>query len=149
MARYIAASVDEVPPGGRKIVELDGRSIGIFNVGGEFFALRNRCPHQGGPLCLGPLEDHVEAATPGEYAYDADRKMVRCPWHAWEFDLRTGQSWFDPERTRVRGYDVRVERGATQADAQVPSAGLQPGPYTAETFTIFVDRDYVVVDVPS
>ena len=55
MARYIVAAVEEIPPGERKIVELAGRSIGVFNLGGEFFALRNRCPHQGGPLCAGSL----------------------------------------------------------------------------------------------
>ncbi len=47
--KYVVASVDEIPPGGRKIVEVAGRSIGVFNVKGEYFALRNRCPHQGGP----------------------------------------------------------------------------------------------------
>ncbi|MCA1667024.1 MAG: Rieske 2Fe-2S domain-containing protein [Thermomicrobia bacterium] len=45
--------MEELPPGARKIVELAGRSIGVFNLGGEFFALRNSCPHQGGPLCTG------------------------------------------------------------------------------------------------
>ncbi len=53
MARYVVAAVDEIPPGARKIVTVAGRSIGIFNVDGEFFALRNRCPHQGGPLVRG------------------------------------------------------------------------------------------------
>ena len=48
-----SATVDEIPPGGRKIVEVAGRTIGVFNVDGEFFALLNRCPHQGGPLCTG------------------------------------------------------------------------------------------------
>ncbi|HEV8638476.1 MAG TPA: Rieske 2Fe-2S domain-containing protein, partial [Chloroflexota bacterium] len=48
--KHVVAAVDEIPPGGRKIVEVAGRSIGVFNLGGEFFALRNRCPHQGGPL---------------------------------------------------------------------------------------------------
>ena len=53
MAKWVVATVDEIPPGARKIVDVGGRSIGVFNVGGEFFALLNRCPHQGGPLCLG------------------------------------------------------------------------------------------------
>ena len=54
-ARYVVASADEIPPGGRKIVEVAGRSIGVFNVDGEFFALRNRCPHQGGAAVRGQL----------------------------------------------------------------------------------------------
>ena len=60
MARHVVARVDEIPPGERKIVEVAGRSIGVFNVGGEFFALRNRCPHQGGPLCEGRLLRRAE-----------------------------------------------------------------------------------------
>ena len=55
MASHVVAEAGEIPPGGRKIVEVEGRSIGIFNVGGEYLAVRNRCPHQGGPLCLGTL----------------------------------------------------------------------------------------------
>src|SRR5437660_142864 len=51
--RHVVATVAEVPPGERKLVMVAGREIGIFNVGGRFFAVRNRCPHQGGPLCQG------------------------------------------------------------------------------------------------
>ena len=69
MARHIVATVGEIPPGGRKIVEAAGRSIGVFNVGGEYFALRNRCPHQGGPLCEGLLWGLLEASEPGEFAF--------------------------------------------------------------------------------
>ena len=89
-------TVDEIPPGGRKIVEVGGRSIGVFNVGGEFFALRNRCPHQGGPLCLGITLGFLRSAGPGEFHYSRAGEILRCPWHGWEFDMRTGQSWFDP-----------------------------------------------------
>ena len=53
MGRHVVGLVSEVPPGGRKIVEVEGRSIGIFNVHGAFHALRNRCPHLGAILCLG------------------------------------------------------------------------------------------------
>src|SRR5262245_39775127 len=63
MAKYVVATTAEIPPGGRKIVEVAGRSIGIFNAGGEFFALRNRCPHQGGPLCEGGLSGLLEASA--------------------------------------------------------------------------------------
>src|SRR5262245_16917705 len=52
-SRYAICSVEELPPGTRRLVKLGGREIGVFNVHGEFFAIRNRCPHQGGPLCRG------------------------------------------------------------------------------------------------
>jgi nitrite reductase/ring-hydroxylating ferredoxin subunit len=104
------AAADEIPPGARKIVEVGGRSIGVFNLGGEYVALRNRCPHQGGPLCQGMLFSAVEAPAPGSGGYRRSRpgEIIRCPWHGWEFDIRTGRSWFDPARVRVRSYPARL-----------------------------------------
>ncbi len=61
--------------------------------------------------------------------------MLRCPWHGWEYDIRTGQSWCEPESVKARTYDVAVEPGAT----------LAKGPFVAETFPVSVERDYVVV----
>ncbi len=106
----------------RRIVEVEGRSIGVFNVGGEFFAIRNRCPHQGGPLCEGVQVGALTSDGPGEYLHERPGEIIRCPWHAWEFDLRTGRSWFDPKRRRVRAYDVALVPG-DQLDAEPPAAG--------------------------
>jgi nitrite reductase/ring-hydroxylating ferredoxin subunit len=113
MARYVVGTVDEIQPGTRKIVDVDGRSIGVFNVNGEYFAVLNRCPHQAGPLCKGNTHGLLRADMPGEYHYSRPGEILRCPWHGWEFDLRTGQSWFDPVQVRVRRYDVTVESGAS------------------------------------
>ncbi|MBN8910345.1 MAG: Rieske 2Fe-2S domain-containing protein, partial [Rhodospirillales bacterium] len=55
MARHVVASLGEIAPGDCKIVTVQGREIGVFNVGGEHFALINRCPHEGAPLCRGVL----------------------------------------------------------------------------------------------
>ena len=157
VSRHIVATVGEIPPGGRKIVEVAGRSIGIFNVGGDFYALRNRCPHQGGPLCEGRLSGFLRSSRPGEYEYSRKGEILRCPWHGWEFDVRTGQSWFDPKRTRVRRYEVTVEAGDEASSAHSPGAeavepsrgdgGLEKGPYVAETYPVSVERQYVVVDL--
>jgi 3-phenylpropionate/trans-cinnamate dioxygenase ferredoxin subunit len=141
MAKYAVATVDELPPGQRKLVEIGGRSVGVFNIGGEFFALRNRCPHQGGPLCAGRLTGLLLAERPGEYRYLRRGEILRCPWHGWEFDVKTGQSWFDPARTRVRTYPVSVEPGGA------PAPGLQPGPYVAETYPVSVEQQWVVVEI--
>lgn len=127
MGRHVIGSVGEIPPGQRKVVEVSGRSIGVFNVDGRFYAIRNRCPHQGGPLCLGRTVGLVTASQPGVYAYERDGEFVRCPWHGWQFDLATGQSVFDPTRTRVKSYPVEVET-------------LQ-----AETYPVEVDQERVVV----
>jgi len=113
------------------VVTVAGRSIGVFNVGGEFFALRNACPHQGGPLCQGVLSGFAVPGAPGEYRYLRRGEILRCPWHGWEFDVRTGRSYFDPAATRVRTYPVE----------------LVPGPYVAETYQVTVEGDLVIVDV--
>ncbi len=148
MARTVVATVEEIPPGGRKIVEVAGRSIGVFNVDGEYFALRNRCPHQGGPLCSGKVAGLVQSTVPGDYSYSRPGEMLRCPWHGWEYDIRTGQSWWDPGRTRVRSYDVTIEAGGRlDQDPTAPAPGLEKGPYVAETYPVSVDRQYVVVSV--
>jgi nitrite reductase/ring-hydroxylating ferredoxin subunit len=144
MARYVVGLAGEMAPGERRIVEVAGRSIGIFNVRGEFFALRNRCPHQGGPLCTGRLSGLLEGGMPGEYRYTRPGEILRCPWHGWEFDVRTGQSWFDPVRTRVRSYDVTVVPGGALGEG---GEGLVKGPYVAETYPVSVEDDYLVVEV--
>jgi nitrite reductase/ring-hydroxylating ferredoxin subunit len=144
MAAYVVATVREIPTGKRKIVEVAGRSIGIFNVDGAFYALRNRCPHQGGPLCQGRLGGSVISSKPGEYEYVRDGEILRCPWHGWEFDLKTGQSWFDPARIRVKTYEVTVEEPLRE-DPAVP--GMQQGPYVAETYPVTVEQERIVVHI--
>ncbi|MBX6772319.1 MAG: Rieske 2Fe-2S domain-containing protein [Chloroflexi bacterium] len=149
MARYIVASVDEIPPGGRKIVEVAGISIGIFNLNGEFFALRNRCPHQGGPLCLGKLWGSLEASVPGEFRYSRPGEILTCLWHGWEFDIRTGQSWCEPRRLRTRRYPVSVESGRSLvAEVEAaPSDERIKGPYVAQTYPVTAEGNYLVVEI--
>jgi 3-phenylpropionate/trans-cinnamate dioxygenase ferredoxin subunit len=151
LTRHVVATVDEIPPGDRKIVKIAGRSIGVFNLGGEFFALRNQCPHEGGPLCEGYLSGLLLSEEPGEYEYSRKGEILRCPWHSWEFDVRTGQSWFDPTRTRVKSYQAAVEKGQTllsnpDSSKELAEAGLKKGPYTAETYEVSVERQYVVIE---
>ena len=136
----------EIPPGGRKIVEVAGRSIGVFNIGGEFFALRNQCPHAGGPLCEGTLSGFLRSAVPGEYDYVRRGEILRCPWHQWEFDVRTGQSWFDPVKTRVRRYETSIEPSSADEE-EITAAGLEKGPYTAETYDVSLEEQYVVLEM--
>jgi nitrite reductase/ring-hydroxylating ferredoxin subunit len=137
MARHIVATVDDIPPGKRKLVSVKGRDIGIFNVGGEYFAVGNRCPHEGASLCKGRLVGLVESSEPGSYQFSRRGELLRCPWHGWEFDLRTGKSWCEPERTKVRTFDLKVESGGS----------LVEGPFQAETFPVSVEKQYVVIEV--
>ena len=63
-------------------------------------------------------------------------EMLRCAWHQWQFDIRTGKSWFDPRRTKVRAFPAEVHSGAE----------LKEGPYQAETFPVRVEESYIVVE---
>src|SRR5919204_1532268 len=109
MGRHVIGKVGEIPPGQRKIVEVEGLSIGVFNVHGKFYALKNRGPHQAGPLCLGSVKGTTLPSAPGEYLWGREGEILRCPWHGWEFDILTGRSIFNPHRVRVRTYEVTVE----------------------------------------
>jgi NAD(P)H-dependent nitrite reductase small subunit len=86
---------DEIAPGCSKVVRAGEQVVAIFNVKGRLYAIDNTCPHQGGPLGEGYLE---ESGT------------VSCPWHAWNFDVRTGVSPIDPD-VRVRTYPLCVVDG--------------------------------------
>ena len=151
MAKYQVATVEEIPPGERKVVTVAGRSIGVFNIDGEFYALRNSCPHQGGPLCEGYLTGFLIAPVPGEYDYSREGEILKCAWHGWEFDVKTGQSWVDPEQTRVRTYPVSVETvhtdEATNSSSIDAETGRVKGPYIAETYDVTVERRLVFVEI--
>ena len=136
MQRYVVAKTSDLPPGSRKLVEIGGRRIALFNTGGEYFAVLDRCPHQGGSLFHGSLIGLVQSPEPGRYCYSRKGEMLRCAWHGWEFDIRNGQSWCNP-RTRVRTYSTAVEDGAT----------IEKGPYVAETFQVTVADEYVLIEL--
>jgi 3-phenylpropionate/trans-cinnamate dioxygenase ferredoxin component len=89
-----AASSDEIPDGGRKIVEVEGLSIGIFHHRGAWYALRNRCLHRAGPVCTG--------------AVDGD--IITCPWHGYQYDLTSGKLLKDP-RAVLEMYPLEVRDG--------------------------------------
>ena len=110
MQRYVVARREELPPGARRIVPAGGHGgIGVFNVGGTFHALRNRFPHKGGPLCEGRLRPHVVADAAYRVEQQRAGEILKCAWHNWEFDLKTGRALYDPAM-RVKTYRVTVEQ---------------------------------------
>jgi nitrite reductase/ring-hydroxylating ferredoxin subunit len=135
MARHVVASVAEFPPGTRRLIEIDGRGIAVFNVKGEYFALLNRCPHNGGSLVEGVLTGLLESTEPGQYAYSRQGEVIRCPWHGWEFDIKTGRSFCSGIKARARPFPVHVE-----------PASPTEGPYTAETIPVRIEDSLVVVE---
>ena len=88
-------TVSELPPGERKLVEWDDLEIGVFNCGGEYFAIEDRCSHDDGPLAHGELDD--------------ERCTVECPRHGSLFDLRTGKPKTLPAYVPVDTFPVHVD----------------------------------------
>ena len=89
---YPVATLDEIPPGSRKLVEVEGRSIGVFNVHGQFVAVLNVCPHELAPVCRGRVGGTTLPSAPGEFCWGREGEILACPWHGWEFDLLTGRA---------------------------------------------------------
>jgi len=137
MSRYVVGRAADVPPGTSKLVTAKGRELGIFNVAGKFYALANRCPHKGGPLCYGRITGLAQSSGPGEYRYIRPGEFLRCPWHGWEFEIATGQSYCDPKTMRIRQFEVAV----------APGEEVVKGPYIAENFPVFLEEDYLVVEI--
>lgn len=117
MTGYVVGCVSDIPPGSSKIVDVNGRSIGVYNLDGNFYAIRNLCPHQGAALCDGITSALVTSDRPGDFQYEREGEIVRCPWHFWEFDIKTGCMIVDP-KTRTKTYDVTVERYDVSVDEE-------------------------------
>jgi nitrite reductase/ring-hydroxylating ferredoxin subunit len=145
--RYVVARVADIPEGGRLIVEVAGREIGIFKIDGQLHGLLNRCPHVGGPLCEGQLLNVINAPEPGRVSLDTSRFLLACPWHNWEFDIKTGKSYVDPARLRARSIPVKVESGTEIAQAGELGRGRVEGPFRAEKVPVSVEDDYAVVEL--
>src|SRR3954454_7585527 len=134
--RWLVARAADVPEGSRLIVDVAGRSVGIFNVEGRFYALLNRCPHRGAELCKGDVLDLVLAERPGAVRLERGMKLLACPAHGWEYDMETGQSWIDPTAGRARPLEVQLEEGAAVAQELADGStakGAKGGFYDAKT----------------
>jgi nitrite reductase (NADH) small subunit len=109
--RHAIGALEEFPAGSSRIVEVRGRSVGVFNIDGCFYAIRNVCPHHGAPLCRGLVTGRMLPSRPYEYEYGLEGKILRCPWHGYEFSLEDGRSVLHPETMRARSYRVEVDAG--------------------------------------
>lgn len=92
MAFVELAKIEEVQEGTGKSFQTEGKNIAIFKKNGQVFALDNVCSHRGGPLCDG----------------DIDELSVKCPWHGFEFDFKTGTS---AQGCKVNTYETKIENG--------------------------------------
>lgn len=109
--RYTAGHSSDVPERGRLVVDIGDRAVGIFRVEGRLYAYENTCPHQGGPACQGliipavrELLDDRQGST--GYAFDESDMRIVCPWHGYEFSIKTGSH---PAKASIRLTPVAVE----------------------------------------
>jgi nitrite reductase (NADH) small subunit len=107
---HVLGSTADFPEGSHGVIRVEHRSVGVFNIGGELFALRNVCPHQAGPVCesartTGTLVADVDHDWELEWAHDGE--IIACPWHGLEFHVPTGRC-FGHSGYRLRRYRVRI-----------------------------------------
>jgi nitrite reductase/ring-hydroxylating ferredoxin subunit len=107
--RHEVGRVEEFELNKCRIFEVEGRSIGVFRLDDGFYALNNVCPHMRAPICRGYVEGTYLPSAAGEFVFGMEASVLSCPWHAWEYDIRTGLPLFGIDRRRVRTYPVVVE----------------------------------------
>lgn len=108
---FVVGRIEEFPPG-RRIIDVAGRSVGIFNVEGALYAVANLCPHALAPICRGSLGDTFMPAARGDWVPARRGHILRCPYHRWEFDITTGESAMGVDRRRLLTFPVRVSDGS-------------------------------------
>lgn len=116
MAWQSVCAAEELTEGGMKLHSTGKREIGVFRHRGQLYAALNYCPHAGAPICRGEIDHPISTDGPGGLTVrDWDRPTIRCPWHHWEFDLRTGAS-LCPISPRIKVYPVREDDGRIWID---------------------------------
>jgi 3-phenylpropionate/trans-cinnamate dioxygenase ferredoxin subunit len=105
--------VEHVPHGRLTRAEIPGKDVYVLRAGDDvWYAIKNTCPHQAAPLCLGRTDGTWLPSAPGELVFGLEHRLIRCPWHGYEYDLETGRALYVPEvRDRIVRYEVRVESG--------------------------------------
>jgi nitrite reductase (NADH) small subunit len=106
----VVGTIADFPEGTHRIVSVEGREVGIFNIGGRLYGLLNRCAHQGGPLCTARRTTGTLIAEAPDYKprWAFEGEIVSCPWHGMEYHVPTGRCLAD-ERIRIRRYDVTID----------------------------------------
>lgn len=149
--RHEVCPIEELPPGEKTIVEIEGLpySVGVFNVDGSFYAVANMCPHQLAPLCQGTITGEVTSDGPGDFQMIRDGEVIRCPWHGWKFNIEDGSSVFNPHKLGTLTYEVKVESKSDEqreqeAEYGTELAGDEP---PVDTYDVDVEEEVVVVYV--
>lgn len=109
---YDIGETADFPPGRPHPLEVGGQRLVVVHGPRGFYALRDRCPHQGAPLSAGRLCGVPRPCAPGhETAYGREGEILVCPWHGWSFDTHDGRPLVPSGRRRVRSYPVEERHG--------------------------------------
>ncbi|MEH7239354.1 Rieske (2Fe-2S) protein [Bacillus sp. JJ1562] len=112
MMKYQVCSIGELEKNGKYPFTLNGKGIVLVqSEDGGVYALRDVCPHKGPCLSDGMIDKGCSSNEVGEYIFEKEKEVLRCPWHSWEFDIKTGKSLFAPDKIKVKTYEVLVEDG--------------------------------------
>jgi 3-phenylpropionate/trans-cinnamate dioxygenase ferredoxin subunit len=106
--RINIGAASKIAPGEKKIIDNGEISFGVFNIKGQFYAIKNVCPHAGAPLCQGHIQTTHRPSDVGEFDPALEGRILRCPWHGWEFDIVTGKGLYD-RNGRVATYPCEVD----------------------------------------
>lgn len=120
MSQHEIASTAELEPGERILKLLEGREIAVFNLDGEIYAYTSWCPHQGGPCGEGSISGTLDATFDPEtlqvrVEWTKDGEILNCPWHGWEYDIRTGEC-ISRSGVRLPSHEVTVKDGKIFVD---------------------------------
>jgi len=111
--QVIAGKAADFPVGEFKIVDLEGREIGITRLkNGTLRAVRNHCPHKGAPICKGIIGGTWPPCEPGEMLFARDGEVLICPWHGYEFDLMTGEELYHEQPSKLLMFPVAEQDGS-------------------------------------
>jgi len=108
MDRQCVASLEELQTNGHKLVEINGVEVGVYYVDGEVHAWHSVCPHRAARICRGLVDGTHLPSEVYRYEFGMEGKILRCPYHAWEFDLTTGAFLLDP-KVKLRRFPTVVE----------------------------------------
>jgi nitrite reductase (NADH) small subunit len=115
MPYYRVGPADDFAEGERKVLLCGESEVAVFKLDGQFYGWHNRCPHQGGPVCQGRMMQRVlepvdaQGCTREQY-YDEHEGHIICPWHGYEFSIRTGQHPGNA-RARLRKAEIQIQEG--------------------------------------
>jgi nitrite reductase (NADH) small subunit len=121
MAEYMAGNVGDYAEGDRKVVVCAGSEVGVFKIDGAFYAWHNRCAHRAGPVCQGRimkrvLEPVASDKTTRSQEYDEAESHIVCPWHGYEFSIKTGLHQGN-SRVRLRKAELTIRDGEIYVSA--------------------------------